>query len=251
MNFALDVANLVNYKKNFYSQNGEDGILIYILDWLRSNNVPVGKWCCEFGAWDGKHLSNTFNLVESFNWSSVYIEGDFVKFQDLLKTVTCHPSIQPINKYVAPNRKSDDSIDSLLSTTDIPCDFDILSIDIDSYDLEIWETMEAYRPKIVIIEINSYIPPGILWRHDNKSMDGNSFSSTLEVAKVKSYQLVCMTGNLIFVDTKYIKFMNLPERMSRYPELFFDSTYIVNSRTSSGLFARLGSKLRSLVNLSR
>jgi hypothetical protein len=100
MNIALDVANLANYKKNIYSQHGEDGILIYILDWLCSNDVPVGKWCCEFGAWDGKHLSNTFNLVEAFNWSSVYIEGDSVKFKDLLKTATCHPSIQPINKYV-------------------------------------------------------------------------------------------------------------------------------------------------------
>jgi hypothetical protein len=45
-----------NLKKNVYSQNGEDGIIDYIL-----NKIPdKDNWCCEFGAWDGKYLSNTY-----------------------------------------------------------------------------------------------------------------------------------------------------------------------------------------------
>lgn len=39
----------------------------------------------EFGAWDGKHLSNTFALVEQ-GARAVYIEGDEGRFQDLLET---------------------------------------------------------------------------------------------------------------------------------------------------------------------
>ena len=40
-----------------------------------------------------------------------------------------------------------------------------------------------FKPKIVIIEINSSILPGIKQRHDpNKGKLGSSFTSTLEVA---------------------------------------------------------------------
>ena len=60
------------YRKNKYSQNGEDGVLQEILKRL---NIKKG-WVCEFGAWDGKHLSNTFNLVEKKNFQAVYIEGN-------------------------------------------------------------------------------------------------------------------------------------------------------------------------------
>ena len=51
------------HKKNFYSENGEDGVLLYILKKTKiiKNTKPL--WCCEFGAWDGIHGSNTFNLV--------------------------------------------------------------------------------------------------------------------------------------------------------------------------------------------
>ena len=53
-------------------------------------------------------------------------------------------------------------MDNLLEKTNLPKDFEILSIDIDSYDLEVWESLVFYKPKIVIIEINSSYPPGII-----------------------------------------------------------------------------------------
>ena len=79
---------LNKYGNNVYSQNGEDGILAYILDCLKIENEC--SWCVEFGAWDGKHLSNTFNLVTK-GWNSVYIEGDSQRFNDLLETTKSHP----------------------------------------------------------------------------------------------------------------------------------------------------------------
>ena len=70
------------YSKNVYSQNGEDGIVEELLKRL---NITNG-WVCEFGAWDGIHLSNTFNLVKK-GFNAVFIEGDVNKYSDLLKTV--------------------------------------------------------------------------------------------------------------------------------------------------------------------
>jgi hypothetical protein len=48
-------------------------------------------------------------------------------------------------------------LDTILDQTDIPIDFDILSIDIDSYDFQVWKSVQTYSPKFVIIEINSSI----------------------------------------------------------------------------------------------
>ena len=74
------------YNKNIYSQNGEDGIIEELLHRL---DISSG-WVCEFGAWDGINLSNTFNLVKNKNFSAVYIEGDKNKYVDLLQTQTAH-----------------------------------------------------------------------------------------------------------------------------------------------------------------
>ena len=63
---------LINFRKNIFSQNGEDGIIEEVIKRLELKDLEV----CEFGAWDGKHFSNTFNLVKNFNARAVYIEGD-------------------------------------------------------------------------------------------------------------------------------------------------------------------------------
>ena len=57
--------NLDNFKKNNYSQNGEDGIIKEITKRLKLDKNPKNNWCVEFGAWDGIHGSNTFNLVKN------------------------------------------------------------------------------------------------------------------------------------------------------------------------------------------
>ena len=43
-------------RANTFSQAGEDGVLAEIFDRL---GIAQGSFC-EFGAWDGQHLSNTF-----------------------------------------------------------------------------------------------------------------------------------------------------------------------------------------------
>ncbi len=177
-------------------------------------------WVAEFGAWDGKHLSNTFALVELKNFKAVYIEGDQAKFKKLKETAKVFPSIWPVNAMISSSPGSTNSLDEVLSQTEIPSNFDVLSIDIDSNDLDIWESLTSYEPKIVVIEINSGIMPGVLSRH-NKMHDGNSFSSTLKVANEKGYVLACHTGNCIFVRKELISKLNIPQRYVDYPELLF------------------------------
>jgi len=184
-----------NIKKNIHSQNGEDGIIEELLKRL---NIDSG-WVCEFGAWDGIHLSNTFNLVKNKNFNAVFIEGDKKKYNDLLNTVEQYNNIVPINAYVDHNNTSN-NLDNLLKTTSIPLDFDILSIDIDSYDYQVWKSLQEYKPKIVIIEINSSVKVNNSdWIHTPGRYQGTGFKPTYDLGLSKGYKFVLHTGNMFFI----------------------------------------------------
>lgn len=218
----MELLNLHEYRSDNYSQNGEDGVIKKILQFL-------GPFCMgnvvEFGSWDGKHLSNTFYLVESRKWNAWYIEGNEQRFNDLMLTVENYPSITPICEFVSHERESASSLESILSRFGAPRELDVLSIDIDSFDLEVWETTEYFSAKIVILEINSEFPPGIKFRHTTHGY-GASFSEALEVARFKGYSLVCHTGNMIFVRNDLLSYIPIDTTLLDNPSLLFDSSWI-------------------------
>lgn len=204
------------YAKNVHSQNGEDGIIEEILKRLDINTGYV----CEFGAWDGVHLSNTFNLVRK-GFNAVFIEGDADKYKDLLNTVANFPNITPVHAYVDHNN-TDNSLDNLLLKTNIPIDFDILSIDIDSYDYQVWKSLSVYKPKIVIIEINSSVNTNNKEHINNSTTyNGTGFGPTYDLGIEKGYTFVLHTGNMFFVRNDYfdkldIKYDNPLENFLTY-----------------------------------
>lgn len=215
------MASLNQYAKNIYSQNGEDGIIEEVLKRL---DISSGSFV-EFGAWDGQHLSNTYRLLEQ-GWEGVYIEGDNTRYQDLLNNMKkFEGKVDPVKAFVSISGES--SLDNLLASTRVNKDFDILSIDIDSYDWHIWQSLKNYQPKIVIIEINSYIPVGIFQTfRENSENQGSSFSSTIDLGTKKGYVAVCHTGNLIFVREDLVSKLNLPDVEIQFPEVLFDTSRI-------------------------
>ena len=64
-------AYLQEFRRDVTSQYGEDGIIEKTLELL---DEPT-KWCVEFGAWDGRHLSNTYDLIVNKGYSAVMIEA--------------------------------------------------------------------------------------------------------------------------------------------------------------------------------
>lgn len=207
--------NLINFYKNKYSQNGEDGIIAEILSKIFPNKKG---FVVEFGAWDGINFSNTFLLVEN-GWDAIYIESDLQKFKLLQKTQEKYKNIIAVNSLVS-NRNKDEFLDNILEKHNCPKVFEILSIDIDSYDIDVWESLKRYKPKIVIIEINSSIPPGIRFRHKDFNC-GCTFSSAMDVAFKKNYSLICHTGNLIFICNDYLHLLDINNKFLEYPEVYF------------------------------
>jgi hypothetical protein len=192
--------SLDHFRTNAYSQAGEDGVLTEIFDRL---GVTQGTFC-EFGAWDGQHLSNTFAFYKK-GWGGWYIEGEADRVEDLRRNVTA-PNVENIQAWV--RRTGTGTLDNLLTGSKLYRDgtlksLDLLSIDIDSDDLAIWKSVKAFRPKVVIIEINPTIPIDVFFENPEGEFKGNSARSTYEFARSQGYGLVASTAcNLIFVDTR-------------------------------------------------
>ncbi|MBU4348428.1 hypothetical protein KJ671_02960 [Patescibacteria group bacterium] len=194
------------YEKNVFSQNGEDGILEKIFQVLR---VEKGL-CVEFGAWNGKHLSNTYDLIENKRWSAILIEADKTKFKELADNFCGNNKVTCINSLVGFD--NDNNIEQILRKKSVPINFDFISIDIDGNDYYIWESMKEYRPKVVAIEFNPTIPPNVEYaqKKDMSVSQGSSLKSMYLLGKNKGYELIATTlVNALFVDEKYFNLFDI------------------------------------------
>ncbi|MEK7536879.1 MAG: hypothetical protein AAB584_00325 [Patescibacteria group bacterium] len=191
---------LNTHAKKIFSQYGEDGILEKIFEIIKGD-----KWCVEFGAYDGEHLSNTRNLIVNYGWSAVLIEADPKRFKKLSENYKEKDKVDCLNKFI--DFEGENSLDSILKNTNILRDFDLLSIDVDGNDYHLWYSLKTYEPKVVVIEFNPSIPLDIEFiQEKNKDINhGNSLLALYNLAIKKGYRLVATTYlNAFFVKNEFL-----------------------------------------------
>lgn len=157
------------YHHNTYSQNGEEGLINEI---LRRTNITPGL-AIEFGAPTKTYCSNIYHLPDQ--WRKVYFDIN-PQEQGIIKA-----EITPenVNEWIQPCK--------------------ILSIDIDGNDYRVWQAYTG-QPDIVIIEINSILPPD---RDYFNFASGASYKIMAELGISKGYFVLCHCGNIVFVLNKY------------------------------------------------
>ncbi len=194
---TTDMQPLGQYAHDVYSQDGEDGILFEILTRLGVIDSDGPKWVVEFGAWDGVHLSNSCNLIRNHGFSAVLIEANTKRFKELCTNIP-QSNVHKINRFVA--LEGDQRLDAILTETPIPEDFDLISIDIDGCDYHIWDSLEAYRPKAVIIEFNPTIPVDVPFINprDFSVQQGSGVKAMDDLARAKGYTSVFVKGGNLF-----------------------------------------------------
>jgi len=172
------VDSLNIFERKIYSQNGEDGILEAIFYKIGVTN----KYCVEFGVEDGSEC-NTRYLITHKGWDFLHMDtNDFL------------PPVKTVKKeFVTP-----ENVNLLFKKYNVPQEFDLLSIDVDSYDYWIWKALEGYSPRVVVIEYDSAIPvteakvvnpdPEILKKYPGSS--GASLLALSKLGKSKGYTLV-------------------------------------------------------------
>jgi hypothetical protein len=172
-----------------HSQNGEDGIITALLDRLPETD----RWCVEFGAWDGIHLSNTRHLIESRQYGAVLIEADPARCNELRRNCASFPRVQAVEGFVGFTEA--DGLDAILRRTAVPANFDLLSIDIDGNDYHVWAAVTSYRPKMVCIEFNPTIPTELdfVQEPDTTARAGASLAAIVRLGQEKGYELAAVT----------------------------------------------------------
>jgi hypothetical protein len=185
----------LKYSKNINSQCGEDGIIEELFKLLSITDGIV----VEFGAMDGVELSNTYNLWKNKKFKSILIEKfenhreTLQKFEMEYENVNCHIC------EISPNKGDENSLDNILRRSKFEINDDnlcLISIDVDSCDYQIFESLSDFKPKIVIIETNTNYDYNEEYVSTN---NGCSLFSVNNLANKKGYTLVCHTGNAIFV----------------------------------------------------
>lgn len=191
---------LASFKNNRFSEHGEDGIIAKIFEIM----PPENKWVCEFGAHDPEIISNTWRLIHQEGWNALLIEADDYYYDKLKKYYEKSQSVHCVHTKVS--YEGSEKLDNILQKTPVPKDLDFMIIDIDGNDYHVWQAIEHYRAKLVMIEFNASIPTDVSFIQErNLSVNhGSSLRAMYELAAKKGYKLIAATSwNAFFIREEY------------------------------------------------
>jgi hypothetical protein len=180
---------LDSYRRNVTSQCGEDGIIARLLELL----PDTPKTCLEVGAGDGVTLSNTNTLWSKQGWRALLIESEPLGVKMINDRAAGNPNVTTVLAMIAPTGAN--AIDEIVKRTNFPNRIGVLSLDIDSNDIEVFENLRHVTADIVIIEFNHEIPsdidyrdlPGdLFFRHSAKAVEA--------AAKARGFRVVACSG---------------------------------------------------------
>jgi hypothetical protein len=181
------------FRRNVTSQNGEDGVIAKIFELIGTTNMVS----IEFGAAEGRALSNTWSLINENGWRGILIEGHPGRFRELRANYASCPRAKLINRYID---FAESSLDVILGESGCPAEPDFLSIDVDGDDWHIWHSLDTFNPRLVLIEFNPTIPNDVIFVPDVGRHQGCSLRALVDLGRKKGYELAATTdGNAFFV----------------------------------------------------
>lgn len=216
---------LTGYEYQVFSQNGEDGVLAEI---LRRIGVR-GRWFVEFGVESGRE-GNCVALADVAGWHGLFMEADGSANHLLHQKYRWHEHVTTLHATVTPER-----VGELFALGRVPAEPDVVSIDIDGGDYWVWRALVDYRPRVVVIEYNSALPPGERlvqppgagpW--SGTEFFGASLGALVALGEEKGYRLVhceLAGANAFFVRADLAGVFPHPDRVQRRGPNYFLSSY--------------------------
>lgn len=182
------------------SQHGEDGVLLAILDQV---DLRRGRFL-EIGC--GNNGGNTGLLGEIESWTGVMIDADRQNIEVISSRFPAS-RVQALSETVTPENLSGLLGDEV---------FDVVSIDIDSFDLEIADSL-PFTPIVLVIEYNAQLGPAAVQEFSYGMRDtisvpedryGASFSRISEWGESRGMKVVHVETsgtNMFLVRTDYLE----------------------------------------------
>lgn len=194
---------LEKYESRVFSQNGEDGIINYLINKIGT----INKFYVEIGTENGESC-NTRNIREYSNFNGIMIDSNH-----------SNSDIGLYQEFV-----TSENINELFIKYNVPHRFDVLSIDIDYNTFWVWKSLSnIYKPSIVVIEYNTGFAPPLsvvvpydengVWAEDN--FYGASLCALDKLGKEKGYTLVYCENrgvNAFFVLDEYVHLLDIEIR---------------------------------------
>ena len=205
------------------SQNGEDGILMYILSVIGMRSYRCVEVGCDLsGSSVGVPECSTGNLILNFSFDGLVLEKDEAKvgaighfFSRALTTRHFHRprtasgEAGPFSPRILAAEVMPATLNELVAKAGYVGEVDVYSQDFDGPDVETWRRLDAIDPRVVMVEINSRIPftdvvhgtwststapPETL---EYQASSGSSLAAACEVADEKGYVFVGLDPTLL------------------------------------------------------
>jgi len=179
-----------------YSQNDEDGLLLYIFSLIGSTN----KICVDVGSGTPYGGGNTANLILNWGWGGLLIEGNEKAVEQTTQFYASHPDtwIYPpkaINAYVTA-----ENINNLIQGNGFSGEVDLFCLDLDGVDYWILKALNVIQPRVILVEymnvFDSEQAVTVPYRPDFNRFDthpdffGASLSAFVKLGRKKGYRLV-------------------------------------------------------------
>lgn len=203
----FDPMHTMSWEFSAFSQNGEDGILDYLLSLVKE---PT-RYFVEIGASDGLENNSSF-LAFGKKYRGIMVEGNAHKSRNSRRFLQAlNWGVEHINMFVTPERMAE------LRTHAVCLDPDMFSIDINGINYYVLKAAldAGFRPKVVCAEYNSAFGPAreitVQYRpdfdytteHPSMLYYGMSIGALKRLMGVYGYQFVTADSsgvNAFFVD---------------------------------------------------
>lgn len=176
---------LETFENKIFSQNGEDGITLKLIELLYENDTKETKFYVEFGVEDGNEC-NTRILRDHIDWNGLLMDANHENHFIHLK-----------KEFITKN-----NIIDLFQKYNVPLHIHLLSIDIDFNDFYVLkEILKHYVCDIIICEYNASHAPNedkIVIYDENGRWDETNYYGVSLLSLCK----LCKDYTLIYCETK-------------------------------------------------
>jgi len=180
-----------------FSQNGEDGIILFLLSVVGITS----RRCIEICAGDGVEC-NTANLIINHGFEGLLVDGNSDNISRCRRFYTAHPATRIWPPIIVQEWVTRENVNDIITRHKFDGEIDLLSLDLDGMDYWVWEAMDAVTPRVVVAEFNNLWPaeasmtvpydPRFVGQLGPQGLDygGASLGAFVKLAQRKGYRLV-------------------------------------------------------------
>lgn len=190
---AISPKKVTPYGHHTHSVSNDDGIIQEIFKRIGTTN----KYFVEFGVNTGEQCNTTALLYHG--WRGLWLEAAncyYVMAKHIFRNFVADGRLNVVNRFITAENINEAISENIHPDADE--EIDLLSVDVDGNDYWIWKAIACVRPRVLVIEYNSYFNPPIskvqsydpVKIYGGTSYYGASLQAINDLCEQRGYKLV-------------------------------------------------------------